>query len=373
VYKRQFLGSAREHDSSQPTVYTASLAAGETAYAGLIILNDTAGSADYTLNRQTLTGGALRLDLSGMAAEAGNPVTLELTPSGSEETAVTMTATLEEDGKSLYLFEADGLNLWQGTGTYNYTLYIDRDGSGSENRDDLVSRGSLTLEEGMNLLATSLADFTLFAPDITGQWYSLNDETDLNPDYEVMEVVADITDEGAFTVYARRHVLPDEATDPNFSSNVSADEFLPLLEGTWSLNGYELTATITRADILTLAVLTGDLDDAYYAQYDLGSVGLLTEAEINTLLTYAVLIYPDLEINVDAEALAGIFDTYTQEVFDVTATATGDGSSVTGYAATVELTYTTGETLNRTYILLDSWLATDLGNDEFRAPLSFPE
>ncbi|MBN2625687.1 MAG: hypothetical protein JXA95_03395, partial [Spirochaetales bacterium] len=309
----------------------------------------------------------------GMAAEAGNPVTLELTPSGAEETAVTMTATLEEDGKSLYLFEADGLNLWQGTGTYNYTLYIGRDGSGSENRDDLVSRGSLTLEEGMNLLATSLADFTLFAPDITGQWYSLNDETDLNPDYEVMEVVADITDEGAFTVYARRHVLPDEATDPNFSSNVPADEFLPLLEGTWSLNGYELTATITRADILTLAVLTGDLDDAYYAQYDLGSVGLLTEAEINTLLTYAVLIYPDLEINVDAEALAGIFDTYTQEVFDVNATATGDGSSVTGYAATVELTYTTGETLNRTYTLLDSWLATDLGNEEFRAPLSFPE
>ncbi len=366
-----FVESAGEHDPTQPTVLTASLDGGETAYAGLIILGDTAETAAYTVNYQSVQDGIVMVNLTGMDNEAGSPLSLEILPSGGAEAAALLSTTLTGSAQSLYVFEGDGLNLWEGTGEYTFRFLIDKDGSGEADRDDLVLTRTAVLASGENSLTIDLADFAPFTPDITGRWYSLNDESDLNPAYLPTEIIADINEDGTYGVYARRH------QDNWATENLEPDAFLPIMAGTWTLDGYEISAEISTANIFNFSVLSGSLDDAYYAValQILGLTGseLLTFEEsmtaVDSLLSLAT--FAGYDISIDTDALAAIFQTFTETLDDVAATAS-DNTAVTGYGATLEVTDLTGTVQTRTYILLDTYLATDLGNESFRTPLIFP-
>ena len=363
-----FIESAGEHDSTQPTVLTASLDGGEKAYAGLIILGDTPEAASYTLNYQSVQNGIVRMDLTGMDSETGSPLSLEIIPSGGTEAAAVLSTTLTGSIQSLYVFEGDGLNLWEGTGEYTFRYLIDKDGSGEADRDDLVLTRTVNLASGENSLTVDLADFAPFIPDITGRWYSLNDESDLNPAYLPTEIIADINEDGTFAVYARRHQADWDTT------NLDPDAFLPIMAGTWLLEGYEITAEIVTANIFNFSVLNGSLDDAYYAMAllytGLTKDDMLSYDETMAVITPLISLLGD-NISVDTDALAAVFQTFTETMDDVAATAS-DSSSVTGYGATIEVTDLSGNVQTRTYSLLDTYLATDLGNESFRTPLIFP-
>ena len=372
-----FVGSARGHDPSQPTVLTASAGGSETAFAGLIILDDTTVSEDYTLNYQSVQQGIVKLNLTGMDGETGSPLTIEIIPSGGTEPAASLNTSLTDGAMTLYLFEEDGLNLWEGAGDYELRAFIDRNSSGAADRDDPVLARSVTLAEGENSIDLALSDFALFAPDITGRWYCLNDETALDPDFIVMEIVADINGDGTFAVYARRHAVPTEEEDPNWSANVPGDTFLPVLRGVWALTGYDLTATVTEAALLNLSVLEGSLDDAYYSSalsllslFSIDGAETLTYQETLSLLDMVLPLLPE-DVTVNDAVLEELFQPFSQGIEELAATG-ADGSDVSGYSATLEVTDTSGTLQTRTYSLIDTYQATDLGNGAFRTPLALP-
>ncbi|MDC7218492.1 MAG: hypothetical protein PQJ59_01030 [Spirochaetales bacterium] len=342
-----FQQSVEEHDSSQPTVLTVDTAAGETFYTGMIILDDSSVETDYTLTYQSVTEGVLLVDLSGLTDEAGADLILEISSAGT--TAATLETTVAD--RVLYLFEEDGLNLWEGAGSYDYTILLDRDNSGEASQNDMVASGTLNMSDGVNTLTPAMDDFSSYSPDVTGAWYMLYDESDVDSSYKVMEIISLIEDDGSYAVYGRRH--EDLADD--YWSYMDEDEFQPLLSGTWTLDGYDMSVSIDLIDICTMGLLGENIDESYYPLLNAaGFLGLQDEEGVQAIM--------DSDYNIisssysDAIVLYMIFYTYTGTLLEESASY-GDGTG------SVRLLGIDSED----YRIKNTSLATDqTGDEDFR-------
>jgi hypothetical protein len=340
-----FQTSAREHNSSQPTVLISTLTAGEPVYTGLIILEDNSEETSYTLTSQNISDGILKLSLSGLDSTENAALIMEIEQDGT--TLVSLNGAVSGTSAEFFLLEENGLDLWEGLGSYEYRLILDRDYSGDGNEGDLENVGTLTLSEGENTLSLTLEDLESYTPDITGLWFYLSNDFEKEMEFTIL-----IEEDGTFTIYTRRHDDPGDIL-----TLYEEDDFIPFIEGIWTLEAYQMSLSLESIDLCSIGLLTEELsseNETLFSNY--GFIGLQNQEGIEAIFD-SVYNFITVPLPLTDELFLGyLFTTYSSPL--VQESATSSEGEVTIYGIETE-----------SYRIKDTWLATDQSGDgeDFRS------